>query len=291
MKVLVTGAAGQLGSTIVREFSDRGANVVALTRTDLDICDAAGVQRVVARERPDVLINCAAYNNVDRAEDHAVEAMRANAAAVRDLALASAAAGSTLMHFSTDFVFDGAADRPYVEEDEPRPESAYGFSKLLGEWFAARAPRHYVLRLASVFGGDRAASRIDVIADALRRGEVPRVFVDRTVTPSYAPDVAAAAWQLIAAAAPSGVYHCVNGGEAAWFEVAEEIARLVHPGARVLPVRAADVTTRAKRPQRPALSNARLAALGIAMPRWQDALRRHLTDRMAPSNASHAVVE
>ena len=275
MKILVTGAAGQLGTTIAHAYADR-AEIVAATRQRLDIGDAAAVRAFVARERPDAVINCAAFNDVDGAEDRAIDAIRANALAVRALARAAAESGAILVHYSTDFVFDGHTARPYVEDDEPSPQSVYASSKLLGEWFAADAPRHYVLRVESLFGGTERRSSIDRIVDAVKAGTPARVFTDRTVTPSYVGDVADATWRLVASSVRGGLYHCVNSGVTTWFALAEEIGRVLGVEPHLVPVRMADVPMKARRPRYPALSNDKLARVGIVMPSWQDALRRYL---------------
>jgi dTDP-4-dehydrorhamnose reductase len=274
-RVVVTGAAGQLGTAIVRHFSGH-AEVVALTRRELDLADTAAIERRLAADTPDVVINCAAFNDVDGAEERAMDAIAINAMVVRSLARACRALGSVLVHYGTDFVFDGLADRPYTEEDEPSPQSVYGCSKLLGDWFAADAPRHYVLRVESLFGGARRRSSIDRIAEALVKGEPARVFVDRTVTPSFVEDVSVATRSLLESEAPSGIYHCVNSGVTTWYELGEEIARLLGRKATLLPVKVADVTLRARRPQYAALSNDKLRRAGVAMPTWQDAVKRYL---------------
>jgi dTDP-4-dehydrorhamnose reductase len=259
----------------VRDLAGR-ADVVATTRAELDIADPAAVEACIARERPAVVINCTAFNDVDGAEARAVEAIQVNALAVRLLAREAARVDAVFVHYSTDFVFDGRADRPYGEDDEPAPQSVYGCSKLLGEWFAAECPRHYVLRVDSLFGGARRRSSVDRIADAIRQGEPARVFVDRTVTPSFVQDVADATRQLMHTAAPWGLYHCVNSGVTTWFELAKEIGRQLGVAPDLVPVNVADVHMKARRPQYAALSNARLAAAGVEMPTWQDALRRYL---------------
>jgi dTDP-4-dehydrorhamnose reductase len=275
MRIMVTGAGGQLGATLADRFSSR-CEVRPFTHPMLDIADADAVTRVVMTEQPDVIINCAAYNDVDGAEDHAMDALRGNSFGVLALARAAAAAGATFVHYGTDFVFDGTATRPYSEDDAPHPESVYAASKLLGEWFAADAPAHYVLRVESLFGGQRRRSSIDRIVASIREGTAARVFIDRTVTPSYVVDVAEATWALLSARAQYGVYHAVNSGETTWHALAEEVARILGADAELVAVRVAEVQLRAKRPRYCALSNEKLARAGFAMPSWREALRRYL---------------
>jgi dTDP-4-dehydrorhamnose reductase len=243
--------------------------------------DAAAVERAVLERRPDVIVNCAAYNDVDAAESNAVAALQVNAFGVRALAAAARRTGATVVHYSTDFVFDGRTDRPYVEEDAPNPQSVYASSKLLGEWFAADNPRYYVLRVESLFGGPgtRTGSRrgsLGTIVDRIRAREVVPVFVDRTVSPSYTPDVAAATRTLIVGGAPWGTYHCVNAGAANWHEIAQEAARRLGLELTIRELTLAAMTAPASRPRYCAMSPARLASLGAVMPPWQDALRRFL---------------
>ena len=278
MRFLVTGAGGQLGAVIAERFSALG-DVISMTRNDLDISREPDVFRAMGQVRPDVIINCSAYNQVDRAEEQAVQAFEVNAFGVLALARAARDAGAVLVHYSTDFVFDGVSDRPYVESDPAAPQSNYARSKLLGEWFAADAPLHYVLRVESLFGGPLAKSSIDRILDAIQRGEPARVFVDRTVTPSYVTDVAEATAQLLAIRPPAGVYHCVNSGVTTWLEVALEAARLLGRDPNLIPTEVASVSLPAKRPKYCALSNEKLHREGIGMPNWQDALGRYIAGR------------
>ncbi len=274
MRVVVTGAAGQLGQAIVARFS-AAHEVVALTRADLDLGRHHDVMRIVGGSGAGVVVNCAAYNHVDQAEEDVAGALDGNAFAVRSLARAAAEAGATFVHYSTDFVFDGETERPYTEEDAPRPKSVYGQSKLLGEWFALDAGA-FVLRVESLFGGPKPRSSVDRIIEALESGRDARVFVDRTVSPSYVDDVADATAALLARAAPAGLYHCVNSGEATWHDLGVEIARLLHRPARLTPVHVHDVPMRALRPRYCVLSNAKLTAAGVPMPTWQEALARYV---------------
>lgn len=273
--VLVTGAAGQLGSAVVALFGP-DAEVVPLARADLDLTDGRAVRDRIAATCPSVVINCAAYNHVDEAERQPVAALEVNALAVRSMARATADAGGTFVHYSTDFVFDGTATRPYREDDPPNPRSVYAASKLLGEWFAADAPRHYVLRVESLFGGARRKSSVDRIVDGLVAGDPVRAFVDRTVSPSYVEDVALATRALLAGGVAPGLYHCVNGGACTWYELADEAARLLEVRPTLVPARAAETAMPASRPLYCALSNAKLASAGIQMPTWQEALGRHI---------------
>lgn len=295
MRIAVVGARGQLGAAIVQEFS-AAHEVTPLGRAELDITDDAAVRATIVRVRPDVVVNCAAYNDVDGAEDHPVDALNTNAFAVRAMAQASEAIGATLVHFSTDFVFDGTASAPYTEDDRPNPLSVYAASKLIGEWFALDAPRAFVLRVESLFGraagGGRAKGSVDAIRGALASGGRARVFEDRTVSPTYVVDAARATRQVVESVRGGGrgvvmtpgLYHCVNSGRCTWLELARELARQLGLGevdSRLDAVRAADVPLRAARPLYCALSNEKLRAAGVAMPSWQDALAQYLASDVA----------
>ena len=158
------------------------------------------------------------------------------------------------------------------------PRGAYASSKLLGEWFAASVPAHYVLRVESLFGGPRARSSVDKILDNLKEGREVRAFVDRTVSPRFVDDVVHATMALLEPKAPTGVYHCVNSGWTTWSGLARELAQLIHrPDAAIVDIPMASASLVAPRPKFAALSNDKLAAQGIAMPTWQDALRRHVS--------------
>jgi dTDP-4-dehydrorhamnose reductase len=230
--------------------------------------------------RPDVIVNAVAYNDVDGAEDHPVDALNGNAFAVQALARAAERAGAALVHYSSDFVFDGTRSRPYTEDDRPNPRSVYATSKLLGDWFAADASRHYVLRVESLFGqapgARQAKGSIAAILNTLVAGGEPRVFEDRTISPTYVVDAARATRQLVERQAPPGLYHCVNTGQCTWLELARELARQLGAQPRFIQVRMADVALRAERPRYCALSNEKLRAFGVSMPTWQEALARYL---------------
>jgi dTDP-4-dehydrorhamnose reductase len=277
-RVLITGAGAQLASALIPEFAG-SAEIRALRHAELDIADRAAVERCTADFKPTLIVNCASYNNVDQAEDEPEAALRVNAFGVRVLARAASGHDATLVHYSTDFVFDGRAARPYTEEDAANPASTYASSKFLGELFALESGKGYVLRVASIFGGVPAKGSVDRIVNAISEGREVRVFSDRTASPSYVCDIATATRALVAKGAP-GLYHCVSTGSCTWLELAREAARLLgrERDARLVPVPASAVPLRASRPQFAALSNARLTAI-TPMPAWQDGLSRYIKAR------------
>jgi dTDP-4-dehydrorhamnose reductase len=279
MRCVVTGARGQLGAAIVQECA-RDHEVIALDRAALDVTDEAAVLSVITRAAPDVILNATGYNAVDAAEGQQADALAVNALAIRSLARAATDAGAVLVHFSSDFVFDGTGSIPLEETDRPNPRSVYASSKLLGEWFALDLAQSYVLRVESLFGevpgGPAAKGSVASIVHALQAGKAPMVFEDRTVSPTFIVDAARATRELFERRLPYGLYHCVNSGQGTWLELATEAARLLNVPPAFDVVRFADRKYPAARPQYCALSNQKLVSAGIVMPSWQDALRRYL---------------
>jgi dTDP-4-dehydrorhamnose reductase len=287
-RVLVTGSSGQLGTAMLSAFS--GWHIAAHTHSTLEITDSDAVNRAVAETQPHVIVNCAAFNFVDDSERRPLDAFVINAFAVRTLARAAEEHGATLVHYGSDFVFaglDSPDTEPYDESVAPSPRSVYGASKLVGEWLALESPRAYVLRVESLFGlpanWERRRGSLDTIVAGLEAGREVPVFTDRTVSPSYVVDVAAATRYLVDAGAPYGLYHCVNSGHGTWYQVATEVAGLLGVPARLKPITTEDARFVAARPRFCALSNRKLACAGFEMPAWQDALRRWLAVRGRPA--------
>jgi len=294
VRLAVVGAGGQLAAAVVHEC--RAAHdVVAFIRSELDVTDDAAVAAAMERTRPQVIVNGAAFTDVDGAEDRPVEALNVNAFAVRALARAAAALDAALVHFSTDFVFDGHASAPYTESDAPNPRSVYAASKLLGEWFALDAPQGYVLRVETLFGrapDSEAPARGSVagIVAALLAGTPARVFEDRTISPTYIPDAARAVRYIIDERPPAGLYHCVNSGRCTWVELAQALADGLGVEPRLQRTKMAETMLRAARPLYCALANDKLRAAGVDMPAWQDALTRYvrsLTQGRPPAQILH----
>lgn len=282
-KSLITGAGGQLARALMHA-APPPTRCVGLTRTELDIADADAVARALQAIRPDLVFNGAAYNLVDKAEGEGMDdALRINALGVGRLAAACRAADVPLVHFSTDFVFDGEKKTPHAEDDTPRPLSVYGVSKLAGEHLAlAASPRNFVVRVCRLFGptgADGAGSSkkpggnfpLLMLRLARERGTV-RVVNDQIGTPTYTPDLAAAVWQL-AQNAEGGLFHLSNAGEVAFDEYAREVFRLAGVECNVESVSSEEYGAPARRPKYSTLANDKAHAAGVTPLRdWREAL-------------------
>ena len=284
-RVLLTGAGGQLAADLAATFTAAGHEVHSRRREDLDIADERAVRLALDDVRPSVILNAAAYNRVDDAETDAAPAFAVNAYGPRVLARASADAGATLVHYSTDYVVDGARRRPYTEADAPLPLSAYATSKLCGEYFVrALAPRHYVLRVCGLFGQagrhTRHGNFVETMLRAAAAGRALRVVADQIVAPTAARDVAVATLALVAGAAPYDLYHCTASGETSWYDYARAIFDIAGVSADLSPTTAAAYGAPARRPAYSILDNAKLEAAGAPRPRhWREALAEYLASR------------
>ncbi len=278
MKTLIAGAAGQLGRELVRT-APPGMRLVALDRAGLDIADAASVRAALRRERPDVIINAAAYNAVDQAESEPALAFAINRDGPARLAAASAERGARFIHVSTDFVFAGRARRPYRPASPCHPLGVYGASKRAGEIAVLEAcPGALVARTAWVFS-PFARNFLKAILQRLAAAGEASVVVDQVGSPTAAGDLAEALWRLATTPA-RGLHHLVNSGQASRFDFAQAIAEeairrgLAPPGSRILPVAAASLPpTPARRPAYSVLDASRTTKrLGAPLRPWREAL-------------------
>jgi dTDP-4-dehydrorhamnose reductase len=284
-KAVVFGCAGQLGVELVGELKARGYNVAAWDRSEVDIADAVRVENRVAVEEPDVVFNAAAYNQVDVAEKEPQAAFQVNALAVRNLALACRQTGARLVHFSTDYVFDGLAHHPYAEDDPTHPLSAYAVSKLAGELYAqAYLDRVLVVRTSGVYGpGALRTARgnfIELMMRLVQSSGPVRVVEDHIGSPTYAPLLASRTIDLMERKL-SGVFHIGGGTPICWFDFARlifEVAGLEAPALQATNDR--EYRTAARRPKYSALSNGKIERLGLEpMPPLKEAVAEYFTAR------------
>jgi dTDP-4-dehydrorhamnose reductase len=282
LRIAVVGANGQLGAAVLVEARQRGHHVLPLTRRDFDVTDAASATRVLSGLRATAIVNCTADDAIDAAEADPGRAFAVNAAAVSTMALVARASGATLVHYSTDFVFDGTTRRPYRETDRAHPLSVYGCSKLAGEIAAAITPKHYVLRVGSLFGrgqgGPVAKGTIASIVRGLAARETVRVFEDRTVSPTSVLDAARTTVALLESQAAPGIYHCVSSGHCTWLALAKYLADLIDVPATLVTIRSSDERLPAPRPLYCAMSNEKLNAAGMVLPDWRAALAYALSE-------------
>lgn len=280
-KVAILGAAGQLGIELEREFRTAGWKTSAWDRNEVDITDAAAVEAAIGALLPDVVVNSAAYNMVDVAEHEPQAAFLVNASAVRNIALACRQADAMLVHFSTDYVFDGTANRPYVETDAPHPLGAYAVSKLAGEYYArAYLDRALVIRTSGVFGpGGLRTARGNFIELILRQASehrVIRVVEDHVASPTYAPALANRTVAMVERDL-TGIVHCGGGRAVSWYEYASIVFREAGLKPTLHPTNEMEFRTAARRPRYSALSNAYIESLGIPpMPPFEAAIRSYL---------------
>jgi dTDP-4-dehydrorhamnose reductase len=283
-KVVVFGCRGQLGVELVTVFQARGYDVAGFERSKVDISDAAQVEHVFATEDPAIVINAAAYNQVDVAEKEPLPAMQANGLAVRNLAMACRQHDARLVHFSTDYVFDGTAGRSYTEEDPTHPLGAYAVSKLAGELYAqAYLDNPLIIRTSGVFGpGGLNTARGNFIEAMLRlaaSNQPIRVLNDHVASPTYSPFLAARAADLVYRNL-TGIFHVGGGEPISWFDYAAIIFRVAGLDPELKPTNEREFRTAARRPKYSALSNSKMERSGIEpLPPLETAVRLYMEAR------------
>ena len=285
MKIALLGAHGQLGRDLAPRLS---GEVVSLTRAELDLAHPHTIRPFLESLRPDVFVNCAAYNLVDKAESEPDAAFATNAWGPGTLGQACAAIGCKLVHFSTDYVFglDTSRTTPFTEDDAPGPVSIYGLSKLAGEYLVrAASPSHLVLRTCGLYGlwgtGGKGGNFVETMLRVAAQGKPLRVVHDQVCTPTSTVDLAAATVGLVAAGA-SGLYHVTNAGSCSWYEFAAEIFRLAGVAADLTPIPSTDRRDPARRPGYSVLSSQKLTTVGVPTLRpWTEALAAYLAERAA----------
>jgi len=284
-RIALIGADGQLGTDLRKVLA--GESVAPLYYPDFDITRPDSVRARLAALRPEVVINTAAYHRVDECEDHPEQALAVNALAVRELALICRDLGASLVHFSTDYVFDGRQSRPYVEEDAPGPLMVYGVSKLAGEFFVRNAlERYFLVRSCGLYGEagclEKGGHFVDMIFRREEQGLPLRVVADQRVTPTSTVELARAVAELIRTE-NYGLYHLTNEGDCSWYEFAREAFDLVGRKPKLEAVDSSAYGSKAHRPLYSVLENRKAKAVGLRpLSHWTDALRDYLRRKGYP---------
>jgi dTDP-4-dehydrorhamnose reductase len=276
LKVMITGAGGMLGRDLGRAAEQAGHDVVRFGHEDLDVTDADAADRTVSDERPDALVNCAAWTDVDGAEDDLRGAMELNATGAANLAAATATVDCKIVYPSTDYVFDGSSTQPYLESDEPRPLSVYGQSKLAGEVETAKLnPRHFIVRASWLFGtGGR--NFVETMLTFAGDHEEVVVVKDQIGCPTYTGHLASGIVRLLEWT-DYGIHHMAGSGECSWYEFALEIFEQANIECRVLSATTDMLGRKAPRPPYAVLATERDPA--IVLPHWREGLAAFLAER------------
>ena len=278
MKVFVTGASGMTGAQLVSGARAKGWGVAYASHADLDISDYAAVEDAICREAPNIVFNAAAYTAVDTAEEEIETAMSVNSSGASNVARAAALSGAGIVHISTDYVFDGAADAPYRPADDPRPVNVYGESKLAGEiGVRDECARHLIVRTSWVYSHE-GKNFVLTMLRAAGEGRELKVVNDQTGSPTSSHDLAAAlisaADKLVRDETVAGTYHFSNSGQTTWYDFAREIFRNRGIDPHVEPIATADFKTAARRPMWSVLDCTSFEkTFGITRRPWQEALK------------------
>lgn len=283
MKVAVIGANGQLGTDLCRVLAGQKVSVFPLTRREIDVSDSAQVDRVLGALQADVVISTAAFHKVEECEKQPAQSFAVNAVGPRNLALTCRQNNAVLVHFSTDYVFDGGEHRPYAESDLPRPLNVYGVSKLAGEHTVRLTwERHFVIRTCGLYGVAGSAGKggnfVETMLKNASEGVAIRVVEDQVLTPTFTGDLAEAVSKLIRTEA-YGLYHVSAEGECSWYEFTRKIFEIEKLKVDLRPVSSTEFSSPVQRPAYSVLSKQKLNQLGIGMKTWQEGLASYLAAR------------
>jgi len=272
MKIVLLGSNGQLGREFKQFLKDK-VELFSFTHKELDVLNLNSLKRNFRKIHPDVVINCAAYTKVDKAEEEQDLAYKVNTIGPKNTSYAAYKVKAKVVYFSTDYVFDGRKGTPYTEFDSPNPLSVYGKSKLFGEYFTKEFnPNHLILRISWLYG-IHGNNFVKTIIKLSRKNKALNIVNDQCGTPTYASDVVHQTWRLLENDRV-GLYHCSNDGETTWFEFAKEIISNLNLKSEILPIKTEDYPTMTERPHYSVLENYLLKLEGLnIMRKWSEALK------------------
>jgi dTDP-4-dehydrorhamnose reductase len=284
MKIAIIGANGQLGVDLRQTLS--AETILPLAHCDLDVSNSEQVDQVLDSARPDVVINTAAFHKVEECEKLPGTSFAVNATGPRNLALACRRINAMLIHFSTDYVFDGGRRQPYTELDLPHPLNVYGVSKLAGEGMVSFTwKRHFIIRTCGLYGiagsKGKGGNFVETMLKKAGEGAPIRVVNDQVLTPTFTGDLAAAVSRFIRSEA-YGLYHVSAEGQCSWYEFARKIFELQNLPVDLKPVTTSEFPSPVQRPAYSVLGKQKLTKLDITMPHWEEGLSRYFAQRTGP---------
>jgi dTDP-4-dehydrorhamnose reductase len=281
MKIAVIGSTGQLGTDLVKTFKN-GHEVVGLAHRDIEVTDYDSCL-ILKEHLQDIVINTAAFHKTDKCEEETLKTFNVNAIGARNVATVSREMGAIVVFISTDYVFDGSKNEPYTEDDAPSPINTYGISKVAGEYYARQNPKHYIIRIASVFGAAGASGKggnfVETMITKAKKGEPIAVIDDMWMSPTYTKDAALALKEIIESKLPHGIYHTTNSGFCSWYQFAQEIFHITGLNPVLTPIKSEQLNTKAERPRFSALRSTKLPRYGLETRNWKEALRAYLIEK------------
>ena len=281
MKIAVIGSTGQLGTDLVKTL---GATheVISFTHNDMEVADYDSCL-VLKKHQPDMVINTAAFHKTDRCEEEPLKTFSVNTLGARNLAMITKEIDATTVFISTDYVFDGSKKEAYTEDDVPAPINTYGISKLAAEHFTRQNPKHYIIRIASVFGKAGASGKggnfVETMITKAKKNEPITVIDDMWMSPTYTKNASSTLKEIIEKQLPYGIYHATNKGYCSWYQFAEQIFQFTGLTPDLTPIKTDQLNMKAKRPRFSALKSIKLTKYGIEMPTWRKALREYLIEK------------
>ncbi|MDH5389913.1 MAG: dTDP-4-dehydrorhamnose reductase [Candidatus Bathyarchaeota archaeon] len=281
MKIIIIGSTGQLGTDLMKTLKHKH-EVIGLTHQDIEVTDYNSCL-ILKKHHPDVIINTAAFHKTDQCEEEPLKTFSVNAIGTRNVATISKEIGATTIFISTDYVFDGSKNEPYKEDDTPNPINTYGISKLAGELYTKQNPKHYIIRLASLFGVAGASGKggnfVETMITKAKKNETIRVVDDMWMSPTYTKDAATTIKKIMELKLPFGTYHAANRGYCTWFQFAKEIFKITDLDPAIKPIRTHQLKTKARRPRFSALKSIKLPKYDIQMREWKEALHGYLVEK------------
>jgi dTDP-4-dehydrorhamnose reductase len=281
MRIAVIGSTGQLGTDVMKTFENAN-EVIGLAHKDIEVTDYESCL-ILEGHRPDIVINTAAFHKTDQCEEEPLKTFNVNAIGAKNVTTVSKQIEATAIYISTDYVFDGSKNEPYTEDDSPSPINTYGISKVAGEYYTRENPKHYVIRIASVFGAAGASGKggnfVETMITKAKKGESIAVVDDMWMSPTYTRDAAGTLKEIVESKLPFGTYHATNSGCCSWFQFAEEIFKITGLTPFLTPLKSEHLNVKAKRPRFSALRSTKLSQYGMDVREWKEALRAYLIEK------------
>jgi dTDP-4-dehydrorhamnose reductase len=281
MKIVIVGSTGQLGTDLMKTLRE-DHELIGLTHQDIEVSNYSSCL-TLKEHHPDVIINTAAFHKTDQCEEEPEKTFLINAIGPKNVAKISKEIEATTIFISTDYVFDGAKNKPYTENDAPNPINTYGISKLAGELYTKQNPKHYVIRVASLFGVAGASGKggnfVETMITKAKKQEPISVVDDQWMSPTYTRDAAKTMKKIIESQLPFGTYHATNGGFCTWFQFTKQIFSLLNLNPALTPTKTSQLQVKAQRPKFSALKSSKLPKHGIQAREWTEALSDYLMEK------------